>query len=113
MTPQEWTAVKDHVEALWGRTRKWANYGYLINQVRHVTYEDAIRLVERRVITGGFIPSPADIIAIKAAKVPVPVLVYQPRSCGGHDLEVVEGPFGPPHRVCRNVGCDYETGDEV
>ncbi len=110
MTPQEWTAVKEHVEALWGRTRKWAQYGRLINQVGHVTFEDAIKVVDRSV--GGYIPSPATIIAINARAGPgLRRLVYVPVVCGEHRLELVEGPFGPPHRVCRNVGCDYETGD--
>ena len=96
--------MKDHVEALHGKTRKWANYGKLITQVQHVTYEDAIRFVDRRV--GGFIPSPADIIAIKA---PGPVLEYVPVVCGDHYLKLVEGSFSPPYEVCMNVGCDYKT----
>ena len=106
MTPQDWTAVKDHVQALWGKNRKWANYGKLINQVQHVTYEDAIKVVERHVITGGFIPSPADIIAIKT---PGPVLEFVPVVCGNHYLKLVEGPFSLPYEVCMNVGCDYKT----
>ena len=104
MIPQEWIALKDYVQALHGKTRKWANYGRLITQVQHVTYEDAIRFVDRRV--GGFIPSPADIIAIKPQRA-VPALPYV--SCGNHYLKLVKGPFSPPFQVCMNVGCDYKT----
>ena len=100
--------MKDHVTALWGgRNRKWANYGRLITQVQHVTYEDAIRFVDRRV--GGFIPSPADIIAIKATTPALPRLEYVPVYCGDHRLELVDGPYSPPFEVCRNTGCDYRT----
>ena len=104
MTPVEWTAVKDYVTALWGKNRKWANYGKLINQVQHVTYEDAIKVVDTAV--GGFIPSPADIIAIKPQRA-VPALPYV--SCDDHYLKLVEGPFLLPFQVCMNVGCDYKT----
>ena len=106
MTPQEWTALKDHVTALWGKNRKWANYGKIINQVQHVTYEDAIRYIDNVVVVGGFIPSPADIIAIKP-QCAVPALPYV--SCGDHYLKLVEGPFSPPFQACMNVGCDYKT----
>ena len=106
MTPVEWIAVKDHVQALWGKNRKWANYGRLITQVQHVTYEDAIRYVDNVVVVGGFVPSPADIIAIKPQRA-VPALPYV--SCGNHYLKLVEGPFSPSYEVCMNVGCDYKT----
>ena len=112
MTPQEWTAVKRHVESLWGRTAKWGKYGALIKQVENVDYAEAIRVVDRHV--GGYTPAPADIIgARQPASIPGkrPPLVFVPVDCGDHRLEVVDGPFGPPHRVCRNTGCDYETSE--
>ena len=109
MTPVEWTAVKDHVTALWGKNRKWTNYGKLINQVQHVTYEDAIRYIDNVVVVGGFVPSPADIIAIKAQVPALPRLEYVPVYCGDHRLELVDGPYSPPFKVCRNTGCDYRT----
>ena len=109
MTPAEWTKVKEHVEALRGRkNRKWAQYGRVINEVGHVKYEDAIKLIDRSV--GGYTPSPANIIAIKApptAALPAPVWV--PRDCGGHRLELVDSPFCAPFMACRNTGCDYQT----
>ena len=111
MTPAELTAVKRHVESLHGRTSKWAHYGSLITQFADVDYAEAIRFVDRHV--GGYPPSPADIIgARQPASTPAKrPLVFVPVDCGDHKLVVVDGPFGPPHRVCRNTGCDYETSE--
>ena len=69
----------------------------------------AIKVIDNVVVVGGFIPSPADIIAIKPQHAALPRLEYVPVYCADHRLGLVDGPYSPPFMVCRNVGCDYNT----
>ncbi len=88
MTPVEWTQVKNRVDALWGKTSKWINYGDIIAMVQHVPYNQAIRSVNQ-MVGAKYAPAPADVIAAckpDAQRLRRPT----PAECRSHVFGVIE-----------------------
>ncbi len=60
MTPIEWSKVKERIEALYGKSPKWANATALTNDVHSIPLAAAMTAIEDSM--GQYAPSPAEII---------------------------------------------------
>ncbi len=65
MTPHQWSDIAGRVEAMWGRSTKWAHASGLAHQVQAVSHDLAVRAIDHLVGQAEkYAPSPAQIIGL-------------------------------------------------
>ena len=117
MTVDEWKAIVDEIESLWGRTAKWSKADAAYRHARSIPHQAASAAVEQAFLRGtATAPSPAEVIAQARGFMDAPVTRDEiERYCAVHDHDygIVEETDGIRTGICQRCRTHTELASHL
>lgn len=117
MTVEEWKAVVDEIESMWGKSGKWTKADAAYRHARPIPYDAARMAVEQLFLRGAATaPSPAEVITNARSFMDAPLTRDEiSRFCDihGHQYGIVEEADGVRTGICGKCRARVELASHL